>query len=265
MAGDWIKMRMDLTDDPAVVLIAKMTGIDRHGVVGRLQAIWSWADRHTCDGKIRGPGIDWLDQLVGTPGFAAAMIAAGWLKETTGGFTFPRFDRHNGQPSKSRALTALRNEKYRKRSRDGTAVTGASPEKRREEKKTEEKSTGRTSSIQNSVARTGGVGGDLARCACAGGDEAPPPLHPPYPPKGDQRPPWAPDARHYNRRLLRAVDLVNESAVSARRKPEVIEAVKVIASGKDPVPVVRKITDRAKGKVSSGGYIANAILEEAAA
>ena len=38
MAGDWIKMRMDLPEDPAVYRLARITGLDRLSVVGRLSA-----------------------------------------------------------------------------------------------------------------------------------------------------------------------------------------------------------------------------------
>lgn len=34
MAGDWIKMRVDLRDDPDVIGIAAATGLDEDTVVG---------------------------------------------------------------------------------------------------------------------------------------------------------------------------------------------------------------------------------------
>ena len=44
MAGDWIKMRVDLNEDPAVVGMAIALDTDEHSVVGRLHKLWSWAD-----------------------------------------------------------------------------------------------------------------------------------------------------------------------------------------------------------------------------
>ena len=50
MAGDWIPMRVDLADDPAVISIATATGLDELAVVGRLHRLWSWANRHLTTG-----------------------------------------------------------------------------------------------------------------------------------------------------------------------------------------------------------------------
>ncbi len=77
------------------------------------------------------------DQLVGTPTFAAALIEASWLKQPTGGFTFPRFNRHNGQSAKARAVNKARQRSSRSSRAD--SATKARPEKRRKEKKRTEK------------------------------------------------------------------------------------------------------------------------------
>lgn len=74
------------------------------------------------------------------------------------------------------------------------------------------------------------------------------------------------EAKNAIRRLLRAVQLVNDSPISIRRKPHVVDAVRTIATRQDPVPIVRAIIDRANRPEvrNPGGYIAQAILEEAA-
>ena len=137
----WIKMRTELSEDPAVVRIAQAVELDVYAVVGRLHRVWSWADTHTADGSIEGVSAEWLDELIQSPGFAAAMIEAGWLKATRRGLQFPRFDRHNGQSAKARALAARRQQQSRSRhganvtsrgERDKSATRG---EKRREEEK----------------------------------------------------------------------------------------------------------------------------------
>lgn len=146
MAADWIKIRVDLLDDPAVITLAGVTSLDSFGVAGRLVAIWSWADRHTRDGKVRGVSKKWLDDFVECNGFAAAMIAVGWLRETKTGLTFPRFKIHNGESAKARALTAQRVRAHReKRKRNDVSVTEALPEKRREEGKKKKKKTSSSS------------------------------------------------------------------------------------------------------------------------
>ena len=69
-----------------------------------------------------------------------------------------------------------------------------------------------------------------------------------------------------NARLLRAVNLLNDSPVSRRSLPKLIEATKQLAAkGHDPLKILRPIIDRSKGKVNAGGYISTAYLEEAGA
>ena len=147
MAGDWVKLRLDLHDDPATIGIAAALGMAEDMVVGKLHRAWGWANRHTFDGNASGVTAAWLDRYVCTPGFAQAMCAVGWLVDEPGGIVFPRFDRHNSEGAKQRALTAQRVAEHRQReeraaksnaSRVTAGVTpplpDALPEKRREEK-----------------------------------------------------------------------------------------------------------------------------------
>jgi hypothetical protein len=129
MAGDWLKMRHDLGDDPAVIRLAAACGLDEDAVVGKLHRLWSWADRHTTDGHADGVGLAWVDRTARHQGFAAEMVRVGWLEETGQGLSFPRFDRHCSDSAKSRALTKNRVERHR----NGASVTDSLPEERREE------------------------------------------------------------------------------------------------------------------------------------
>lgn len=142
MAKDWIKMRVDLSEDPAVIGIASSLGIDEFSVVGRLHRVWSWADSHTVDGNAHSVTVSWLDRLVCVEGFGKAMVAVGWLEETEDGMRFPKFERHNTQSGKRRALAAKRAEKHRAKSNansnadsNARSVTKSAP---REEKSREE-------------------------------------------------------------------------------------------------------------------------------
>lgn len=134
MAGEWIKMRLDLASDPAVIRIRRAVGLDVDAVVGKLHRLWSWADAHTADGTAVGLDVEWVDETVAAPGFGAAMVAAGWLEVLENGIRFANFDRHNGQPAKVRALKKDRMERFR----GARSATVAPPEeekkKRREEK-----------------------------------------------------------------------------------------------------------------------------------
>ena len=129
MAGDWIKMRTDLRDDPAVISIAAATGLDEDTVVGKLHRLWSWANRQTIDGNAVGVNENWIDRYLCVTGIAKELEKVGWLSAFDGGVEIPKFDRHNGESAKRRALTARRVAKFK-------VTHNALPreEKRREEK-----------------------------------------------------------------------------------------------------------------------------------
>ena len=122
MAGDWIKMRQDLHEDPAVVQIALLTDIDEDSVVGKLHKLWCWADKHTTDGTAPAITKTWVDRYVSKSGFADAMNIAGWISFSDSGVMFPSFDIHNGHSAKSRAEASVRQRLSRKNRDEG--VTG---------------------------------------------------------------------------------------------------------------------------------------------
>lgn len=113
MAGDWIKMRTALADDPAVIAMADRLGLDEFSVVGRLHHLWSWADSQSRDGHAVGVTVRWLNRYVQCDGFAEALAHVGWLVIDDEGIRFPHFDRHNGESAKARGLAKNRKEKQR--------------------------------------------------------------------------------------------------------------------------------------------------------
>jgi hypothetical protein len=122
MAGDWIKMRMDLTDDPAVIAMAAALKLDEYGVVGRLHKLWSWADKHCSAGHAKSVTNVWIDRHVEHAGFAQAMADAGWLTVSDAGIAFPNFDRHNGISAKVRAEAAERQRLSRARAAEAASA-----------------------------------------------------------------------------------------------------------------------------------------------
>ena len=129
MAGDWIKMRIDLHDDPAVWAMADALDISTDEVVGRLLRVWGWADRHTTDGHACVT-LSSLDRHAGVTGFAHAMRDAGWLTlDDDNMVTFPNFERHNGTTAKKRAQASSR--QIRARQKRDTSVTEALQERDR--------------------------------------------------------------------------------------------------------------------------------------
>ena len=124
MPGEWIKMRLELHDSTKVRKIARLTGIDMFGVVGRLHRVWGWVDQISEDGDcIEGERAD-IDEMTGCDGFAAAMMQVGWLQEVEGTLRFGNFAEHNGQTSKRRVEDAKR--KFTRRAKSPQHVRNVS-------------------------------------------------------------------------------------------------------------------------------------------
>jgi hypothetical protein len=113
MSGDWIKMRTDLRDDPAVFQIAASTGLDRFNVVGRLAAFWSWTDKHAVDGRVDGATFSVVDDVVSFAGFCDALKRVKWIDVDADGVYIPKHERHNIESGKERSLKSARQAKWR--------------------------------------------------------------------------------------------------------------------------------------------------------
>ena len=143
MAGDWIKLRLDLRTDPAVFKLASITKLDRFAVVGRLAEFWGWVDKHAVDGVVDGASSTVVDDVVSFVGFAEALVAVDWLRLHDDGIEIPRHERHNSESAKERGLKNARQARWRANKDaipsnvDALPSTKASTreEKRREEKK----------------------------------------------------------------------------------------------------------------------------------
>lgn len=108
MAGDWIPLRTDLLEDPAVVGIAVLTGLDEFSVVGRLVRIWSASSAQTSDGSLPFYTAATIDKIAQHDGFAPAMVEAGWLTFNEEGAVIPNFDRWLSKGAKRRILDCRR-------------------------------------------------------------------------------------------------------------------------------------------------------------
>jgi hypothetical protein len=136
MAGDWIKMRMDLQTHPKVVRIMSALRADKFRTIGGLHAVWCVFDAHSEDGVLEGYTAEAMDDSIGWPGFAAAMQSVDWLNETPQGLTMPRFDNHNGKSAKRRASDTERKRSVRtvrNLSACDAEKSGTREEKRRED------------------------------------------------------------------------------------------------------------------------------------
>lgn len=144
MAGDWIKMRGNLWDDPRVSRLCDLTDQGEAAVVGGLYWLWATADQHTEDGIMPGLTLRQIDRKTGIQGFGQALCDIGWLVDEPAGVRIVNFEEHNGASAKRRSLDAQRKANVRsvsasqadnERTEDGqkAPTCGAREEKRREE------------------------------------------------------------------------------------------------------------------------------------
>jgi len=109
----WLKIDHATPEKPEVIAIAARLDISPDEAFGVLFRMWRWFDVHTQTGNARSVTSALLDRLLGVSGFAQAAIEVGWLLQTETGLQIPNFERHNGQTSKARALTASRVQAHR--------------------------------------------------------------------------------------------------------------------------------------------------------
>ncbi|MCF5715521.1 Pyocin large subunit-like protein [Pseudomonas tremae] len=141
MAGDWIKMRIDLQTHPKVFRMVSALKADRLRIIGGLHVAWSIFDTHSDDGVLHGYSADAMDAVVGWPGFTQAMIDVEWASvNEDGSLVMPRFDEHNGASAKRRANDNERKRNDRKTGRvRNVSASDADSLRTREEKRREEK------------------------------------------------------------------------------------------------------------------------------
>lgn len=104
MADDWIKIRIDLADDPNVFILSDTLNLECPTVVGHLVMFWGWIGRHTPDGRAIKLTESVIDRKIAVPGFSAALRKIGWLSGEDMALELPNFERHNGDSAKARAL-----------------------------------------------------------------------------------------------------------------------------------------------------------------
>ena len=141
MAGDWIKMRVDLQTHPKVFRMVSALRADRLRVIGGLHVAWSIFDTHSADGVLHGYTTEAMDAVIGWPGFTQAMVDVEWADiDEHGSLVMPRFDEHNGASAKRRANDSERKRESRKaNSVRNVSANDADKMRTREEKRREEK------------------------------------------------------------------------------------------------------------------------------
>lgn len=140
MAGDWIKMRSNLWDDPRVTRMVDVTDSSEAAVIGALYWLWATADQHSSDGWMPGMTLRQIDRKTGVAGMGEALKAVGWIELAEDGITLSRFTEHNGTSAKSRGETARRVQEHRKRACNEKVVTDPEQVRYLEKEKEKEKS-----------------------------------------------------------------------------------------------------------------------------
>lgn len=156
MAGDWIKMRSNLWDDPRVARICDETDQSEAAVVGALYWLWAAADQHTETGVMVGLSLRQIDRKTGVQGFGAALQTIGWIEETPDGVRIVNFEEHNGESAKRRCSDAKRKASARNASAECPQIDGQIPEdfgQPAELEKEKEKEILTTSSVSAETAR----------------------------------------------------------------------------------------------------------------
>ena len=143
MAGEWIKMRVDLLTSPKVVRMASALQADRFRIAGGLLSVWCLFDAHSEDGHLSGYSKQTLDDLAAWPGFSAAMGSVGWLIDDGESLALPEFEAHNGASAKRRAQDA-----NRKRAVRNMSASEADKKRTREEKRREELNTNTSADVE---------------------------------------------------------------------------------------------------------------------
>ena len=108
MAGLWIMWDKGLVSKPEVLRIARTLQCTPQHAAACCMMVWEWAEDATENGIINGLTAAEVSVAARVEGIGEAMVAAGWLIESEDAVILPNWDRHNGEPSKRRALNALR-------------------------------------------------------------------------------------------------------------------------------------------------------------
>lgn len=142
----WVRVRIDLAEQPEVVAVSAALAADPDLIVGKLVRLWGWAKRVTRDGHIPRVTYAYLDSYLGLPNICLALERVGWLARDSGALVIPGFEKYLSQTADTRTDAADRKRRQRERERRDNVTescdnTVTRLEKRREEKKEEEPPT----------------------------------------------------------------------------------------------------------------------------
>jgi len=116
MAGDWIKMEKVTPDKPEMRMIARLCGVSRGDAFLAWFRLWSHFDDMIETGFLDGFTMEDADEMGRLQGLGKALEQIGWIIFEPHGCTVKKWDVHNGESAKRRALDANR----KRQERNGT-------------------------------------------------------------------------------------------------------------------------------------------------
>lgn len=110
----WLKIETHTPRKPEILMIARTLRVSRREAFAIVFETFAALDPLTHDGRLEHVRPAELDDLVGVPGIAEAMRAAGWLVDDgAGGLIVVNYSRHNGKSAKARAIDQARKQAER--------------------------------------------------------------------------------------------------------------------------------------------------------
>lgn len=118
--SEWIRYDVTLPTKPRLIRVKSILKVSRNEAVGLVMRFWAWAQQMTESGVIANADAGVVDAAVDHDGFAAAMIAVGWLEIEGTTATVPKWDDHLSGGAKERGMAAKR--MAEKRARDASVT-----------------------------------------------------------------------------------------------------------------------------------------------
>lgn len=145
MANRWLKVEAATPDKPEIAHMAQLLSVSDGEVFLAFFRLYAWLDTITDDGFVQFLSPSLVDKRSGLAGFGKAMEDIGWISYSAKGATVSKWDRHNGESAKKRALKAERQRRWRVNGVDAPpstsvdAVVDAPPYPREEKRREEER------------------------------------------------------------------------------------------------------------------------------
>ncbi len=146
MSG-WLKVEKTTPSKPEIAILARLLGVSIGDAFLNWYLVYAWADGATATGDVRGLTFEDVDkQSHAMPGTCAALASMDieWVSAVQTGVRFNKWDRHNGNSAKARALEA--EAKRLRRSDEVSDNVGQTPDalsdqRREDERRREENQT----------------------------------------------------------------------------------------------------------------------------